>query len=172
MEYAFYNGKNLCRINGEEGLNATLELLQSKKEVRLGMIHRQKVFASISGAMDEMRKKGYLTMEGTKEEFDKEDRETAAVGNFAKVLKEHFPEDWEATVTSMYSYGTLPLPQDLKCPECNRKLRERKRVNGYTCRNDKCKNFYEATTLYGVSRGVIFKPENELSTIILEPKLT
>jgi len=171
MEYKLYNGKNLVSINGNEGLKATLDLLQNKKEVRLGLIHHQKVFTTIGGAMDEMLKKEYLFREGTKEECEREDNDTFAVMNFARVLKENFPEDWKATVVTMYSYGTLPLSQDLKCPECHRKLQERKRVNGYICRNDKCKNFYQVTTPYDISRGVIFKPEKELSTIVLEPKL-
>jgi len=169
MEYKLYDGKRLVSINGDEGLKATLDLLQNKKDVRLGLIHHQKVFTSIGGGMDEMLKKGYLFREGTKDECEREDNDTMAVMNFARALKENFSEDWEAIVVTMYQ-GALPLPKDLRCPECHRKLRERKKVDGYTCRNDECKNFYQVTT-YGASRGIIFKPENEISTIVLEPKL-
>jgi ribosomal protein L37AE/L43A len=171
MEYKLYDGKNLVSINGEEGLKATLEMLQNKKEVRRGLIHRQKVFTSIGGGMDEMLKEGHLVREGTREEFEKEDNDTMAVKNFARLLKKNFPEDWKATVVTMYQ-GALPLPQDLRCPDCHTKLQERKKVDGYTCRNGKCKNIYQAKTSYSaLSSGVVFRPENEISTIVLEPKL-
>jgi hypothetical protein len=169
MEYALYNGKALYFINGEEGLNATIKMLKNNREARIGMIHLQKVCASVSLSMDEMIKRGYLVREGTKEECEREDRDTDAIRNFSKLLKDTFPEDWQSTIVSMYQ-GSLPLPQNLECPECYWKLQVRKRVDGYTCRNKKCKNFYHIDN-YNIARGVIFKLEEAIPTIVLEPAL-
>ena len=102
-EYKLYDGKNICSINGEEGLNAMLEMLQEKREVRIAMIHSQKFFLSYDGAVGEMRKRGYMTRVGTEEECKREDKNSTAVRNFAKLLKERFPEDWKSTVVKTYS---------------------------------------------------------------------
>jgi hypothetical protein len=168
-EYKLYNGKELASVNGDIGLKGVLEELKNNEKFRLGLIHKQKFATAIAIGTDQLLEKEYMTREGTKAEFEREDKDTIALINFAKVLRENFPKDWKNTIVTLYE-GALPLPKDRRCPSCNWKLQERKSVDGYTCRNKKCERGYHPVTSYG-PRGFVFRPEESIGMITLEPNL-
>lgn len=171
-EYKLYSGKELLSVNGDEGLKRVLESLQNNEKFRLGLIHEQKFATSIAIGTDQLLEKGYMTREGTKAELKREDKDTTALINFAKILKENFPEDWKKTIVTLYQ-GAVPIPENQKCPECNWKLVERKKLDGYICRNVKCGKSYSERKGWGTtfSSGLKFRPEESISTITLEPDL-
>lgn len=108
-EYLVFVGEDGKRhyINDEEGLKGTLEELRNNEKFRIALIHWVKKAEGIGEGVNQLLRRGYMVRSGTKKEIKKGNREDRALLNFAKVLKEQFPNDWEKTTVKTRAGTTI-----------------------------------------------------------------